>query len=222
MTPLPRPHAVVFDMDGLLLDTEGLSARAWDEAAASLGRTFDTALARALIGHNFTDCSALVRAHYDATYPVDALLARWQDTYDAIVAREGLVVKRGVHELLDWLEAQRVPRAVATSTRRQRAQEKLTQAGVWHRFHALVGGDEVARGKPAPDIYLEAARRLGVQAHACVALEDSEPGARAALAAGMHVFVVPDLVHPSDELRALGPRVVESLHDVHAHLAALG
>jgi HAD superfamily hydrolase (TIGR01509 family) len=217
--PVTALHAVVFDMDGLLLDTERLAARAWDEAAAALGVAFDPALALAMVGRNFAECTRMAHAHYPSGYPVAALLASWHDTYDAIVARDGLALKPGVGELLDWLDEARLPRAVATSTRRARAQAQLEQAGVWSRFDALVGGDEVAQGKPAPDIYFEAARRLDVPAHACIALEDSEPGVRAALAAGMRAFMVPDLAPPSAELLALGPRVVASLHDVRAALA---
>jgi len=214
------PRAVLFDMDGLMLDTEPLAMRAWHETAGALGVAFDEELCRRLVGHNFAGCRALIRAHYPDDYPVEALLARWHETYDAIVAREGVAVKTGVHELLDWLDEVRLPRAIATSTRRARAAAKLTEAGLLARFDALVGGDEVAHGKPAPDIYLEAARRLAVEPEHCVVLEDSEPGARAGLAAGMMVVVVPDLTHPCADLAACC-RVERSLHEVRAHLAAL-
>jgi HAD superfamily hydrolase (TIGR01509 family) len=216
-----RPRAVVFDMDGLLLDTEQLAARAWSEAAAALGVEFDAALALRLVGHNFTDCTALVRAHYAHPYPVDGVLGRWHTTYDAIVERDGVALKAGVHEVLDWLDEARLPRAVATSTRRARAESKLAHAGLLRRFDALVGGDEVARGKPAPDLPLEAARRLAVAPGDCVVLEDSNPGVRAALAAGMTVFMVPDLVSPAEDVHAAGALVVRSLHEVRERLAAL-
>ena len=206
-------------MDGLLLDTEPLAARAWGEAAARAGASFDAALGLRMVGSNFADCAAMLRAHYPGSYPVDAVLGGWHAAYDALCAREGVAVKRGVVELLDWLDATKVKRAVATSTRRARAAAKLADARLLHRFDALVGGDEVARGKPAPDIYVEAARRLAVAVHECVALEDSDPGVRAALAAGMTVFMVPDLVQPSADLAQRVPYVVDSLAEAHAHIA---
>jgi HAD superfamily hydrolase (TIGR01509 family) len=216
-----RPRAVIFDMDGLLLDTEPLAARAWAEAAASLGVEFDAELAARMIGRNFVDCSAMARAHYPPSYPVDALLSRWHAAYDAIVARDGLALKPGVLDLLDWLDAESIPRAVATSTRRDRALVKLARTALLPRFATLVGGDEIARGKPAPDIYIEAARRLGAPPGACVVLEDSAPGVRGALAAGMIAIMVPDLLPPDADLLAREVMVHPSLHDVAAMLALL-
>jgi beta-phosphoglucomutase-like phosphatase (HAD superfamily) len=215
------PQAVIFDMDGLMLDTELLALRAWDEAAAALGVPFDRVLALRMVGHNFRDCTAMVRTHYPFDYPVDELLVSWHATYDAVVAREGIAVKTGVHELLDWLDVNAIPRAVATSTRRERAEHKLADAGLLPRFQALVGGDEVARGKPAPDIYFEAAARLKVAATGCVVLEDSEPGVRGALAAGMRVIMIPDLIEPSADLLLQAPLVLASLLHARDHLAAL-
>jgi HAD superfamily hydrolase (TIGR01509 family) len=219
--PTRCPAAVVLDMDGLLLDTEPLAAKAWSDAAATLGVEFDAALARAMIGRNWPDCCALARSHFPRGYPVDALLARWHDAYDAIVERDGVALKRGVHALLDWLDGHAIPRAVATSTRRSRARAKLERAGLWTRIDACVGGDDIARGKPAPDIVLAAAAALGVDARDCVVIEDSEPGARAALAAGAMPILVPDLDPPSTALLAFEPLVFASLVDVRAHLASL-
>jgi HAD superfamily hydrolase (TIGR01509 family) len=219
--PVRRPLAVIFDMDGLMLDTEPLAARAWGEAAAALDVEFDMALALSMVGRSFGDCTAIVRAHYGAGYPVDALLGRWHATYDAIVEREGLALKPGVTELLDWLDDHAIRRAVATSTRRERARTKLARAALLSRLHDLVGGDEVARGKPAPDIYAEAARRLGASAGECLVLEDSEPGVRAALAAGMMPIMVPDLLAPAADLLALDLLVLPTLHEVRRHLAQL-
>ena len=110
---------------------------------------------------------------------------------------------------------------MATSTRRDRARAKLAHTALLPRFHEVVGGDEVARGKPAPDIYVEAARRLGASAATCLALEDSEPGVRAALAAGMTPIMVPDMHPPSADSSRSISSCCPSLHDVLAHLAAL-
>jgi HAD superfamily hydrolase (TIGR01509 family) len=175
-----------------------------------------------MVGRNFQDCQAIVIDRYGESYPTDALMRAWHAAYDAIVERDGIAIKHGLPGLLDWLERERVPKAVATSTRRARAQAKLVHTNLMHRFAALVGGDEIARGKPAPDIFLLAAQRLGHAPADCIVLEDSEPGIRAALAAGMTPIMVPDLHPPSDALRALCPLIAGSLADVHAHLEANG
>ncbi len=216
-----RPTAVIFDMDGLMLDTEPLAARAWIEAAQALGIAFDSTINDRLIGRSFSDCRTIIGEHHGADYPVDTLMQAWHGAYDDIVRREGIAFKPGLLELLGWLEGAAIRKAVATSTRRARAQAKLEQTGVLSRFEALVGGDEVARGKPAPDIFLEAAARLAVAPAACMVLEDSEPGVRGALAAGMVPVMVPDLLAPSASLRAIAPLVMPTLHEVRAHLAAL-
>jgi HAD superfamily hydrolase (TIGR01509 family) len=215
------PEAVIFDMDGLMLDTEAPALRAWQHAASVCGREFDLDLCRRMIGRNFGDCVALIRERHGADYPVDALTRAWAADYDAIVAAEGISLKPGLTEILDLLDERGVALAVATSTRRQRACAKLDQVGLLHRFAALVGGDEVARGKPAPDIFIAAAARLGVGPSDCVVLEDSEPGIIAAAAAGMIPVMVPDLHPPSAELLARGPLVLASLSAVAAHLRAI-
>ena len=215
------PRAVVFDMDGLMLDTERLAPQAWSDARDALGVDFDMSLIDAMIGRNFQDCRALIVARHGEAFPTDALMRAWHVAYDAIVERDGIAIKHGLFGLLDWLEQERIPKAVATSTRRARALPKLATAGIASRFAALVGGDEIARGKPAPDIFLLAAQRLGMPPSACLVLEDSEPGVRAALAAGMKPIMVPDQHAPSEELLALSPLVLPSLEHVHAHLRAM-
>ncbi|MEP7329491.1 MAG: HAD family phosphatase, partial [Betaproteobacteria bacterium] len=219
--PHRRPGAVIFDMDGLMLDTERLAPRAWVDAAASLQVEFDLALTQPMVGRNFRDCQAIVSAHYGPDYPTAALMQAWHIAYDAIVEREGIIVKAGLVALLDWLDREGIAKAVATSTRRDRAQVKLAQTALLPRFATLVGGDEVERGKPAPDIFLAAAHRLGQPAAACIVLEDSEPGVRAALAAGMTPIMVPDLHLPSPSLLALEPLILASLELVPAQLADL-
>jgi len=216
-----RPGAVVFDMDGLILDTEPLAARAWLVAAGRAGVAFDAAVAPSLVGRAFANCRAVIIEHHGPAYPVDAVMSGWHDAYDELVLREGLVLKPGVVDLVDWLERERVPRAVATSTRRDRARAKLEHVGLFPRFATLVGGDEVARGKPAPDIFLEAAARLGMPPSACLVLEDSLPGLEGAIAAGMSAIMVPDQTPPPTTVAGRVPTVMASLVAVRAHLEAL-
>ncbi|HEY7945925.1 MAG: HAD family hydrolase [Burkholderiales bacterium] len=216
------PAAVIFDMDGLMLDTETLALRAWERAARGLARDFDFDLCRQMVGRDFGDCVALIRARHGPDFPVDALTQAWAADYDTIVAAEGIAVKPGLTEILDLLDERGTALAVATSTRRERARAKLDRVDLLHRFAALVGGDEVARGKPAPDIFLAAAARLGVEPGDCVVLEDSEPGIIAAWAAGMTPVMVPDLHPPSAALLERKPLVLASLSAVAAHLRAIG
>ena len=216
------PLAVIFDMDGLMLDTEPLGARAWEVAAREAGIAFDANVAPRLIGRTFTDCRALIHEHHGGgDYPVDALMAGWHAAYDALVEQEGLTLKPGLIELLDWLEARSIPRGVATSTRHARARSKLEITGLWPRFVALVGGDEVERGKPAPDIFLAAARCLAAPARDCLVLEDSVAGLQAAAAAGIPAIMVPDLCAPPVDIAGKPPRVMQSLHEVRDWLDSL-
>jgi HAD superfamily hydrolase (TIGR01509 family) len=216
-----RPSAAIFDMDGLMLDTEPLAARAWTEAACGIGIAFDASVTPRLVGRTFSDCRRLIADHHGDAYPVDTLMDAWHAAYDAIVAREGIVLKPGLLELLDWLERQRIPKAVATSTRRTRAEAKLERCGLIERFSAVVGGDDVARGKPAPDIFLAAAAKLARPPAECVVLEDSEPGMQAAAAAGIPVIIVPDTHAAPNVIGAGAPLVVSTLVHVRDHLAAL-
>jgi beta-phosphoglucomutase-like phosphatase (HAD superfamily) len=116
--------------------------------------------------------------------------------------------------LLEHVSSLGIPTAVATSTRTERAREKLLRAGVLDRFHEVVGGDQVAHSKPSPDIYLRVAELLRVRPRGCLALEDSDNGVRAALAAGMTVVQIPDLLSPSADVLELGHIVLTSLAEV--------
>jgi HAD superfamily hydrolase (TIGR01509 family) len=204
-----------------MLDTERLAPEAWSNAALAMGIDFDMSLIPAMVGRNWTDCNAMILERYGESFPTIELMHAWHAAYDAIVERDGIALKPGLLDLLAWLEERGVPKAVATSTRRERAKAKLELTGLMPRFAALVGGDEIARGKPEPDIFLLAAERLSQAPAHCLVLEDSEPGVRAALAAGMTPIMVPDLHPPSEDLLAQAPVVLASLADVPAHLASL-
>ena len=213
------PAAILFDMDGLMIESERALLQCWREASHALElHQLDDALWLSFVGLSDRVCTELLRERLDESQ-VQALLQETQVRYDAHV-EAGLPLKAGVLELLALLESRGLPRAVVTSTRRERALQKLTRCGVLQHFDAVVTGSEVAHPKPAPDIYLLAARTLGVAPGECVVLEDSAAGVRAALAAGMTPIQVPDLVHPDASTRALGHRVVDSLAHAHVLIAA--
>jgi HAD superfamily hydrolase (TIGR01509 family) len=207
----PGPSAVIFDMDGLMLDTERISLRVWQQAAGELGYVLDARVAEAMIGRSAPANRVLLEAHFGPSFSYDALADLARARYLSVLAAEGVPRKPGLVELLEFLEARGVPRAVATSTARDLARHKLDRAGVGRYFDVVVGGDEVVDGKPAPDIFLLAADRLGQEPARCVVLEDSGPGIRAARSAGMVPILIPDGREPAADTRALSAFVVDSL-----------
>lgn len=210
------PEAVVFDMDGLMIDSERVSIACWSQAARELGLPFTEDFWLGLVGLGDRDCEQLLRQHVDAGQAA-ALYARCHELYEART-QQGLPLRPGIMEILQLLHAHGIPRAVATSTRQPRASRKLAAAGLLPFFEVVVTSSDVQHPKPAPDIYLLAAQRLGKAPSRCLALEDSPAGIRAAVGAGMTAIQVPDLVHPDAELRALGHRIVDSLLDAQALL----
>jgi HAD superfamily hydrolase (TIGR01509 family) len=207
----PLPDAVIFDMDGLMLDTEIIYHRAWQNAAADFGYHVDDEFFHSLIGIRTEECEEMIRATLDDAFPLDAFRLRWPQRWQEIVEIESIVRKPGLLELLDLLEERGIPKAVATSSTQAEAEYSLTITQLRTRFPVVVSGDQVLHGKPAPDIFLAAARQLGVDPTHCMAFEDSSAGAIAASAAGMRTYMVPDLVQPSTEARAQAT-VLNSLH----------
>jgi HAD superfamily hydrolase (TIGR01509 family) len=207
-----RPTAAVLDMDGLLIDTEPAYRYAFQAAGRDLGFEISDEIYASLIGRSNAESEAIVSRRFGAAFPIDEFRRRWPAIWRERVAG-GIVAKPGVIELLSLLDERSVPIALATSSDREFTTFSLEAAGLADRLPLRVTGDEIARGKPMPDIYLEAARRLGVRAVACMAFEDSEAGVRSAASAGMRVVMVPDLRTPSPAIAALAAVVLPSLYD---------
>lgn len=202
--------AVVFDMDGLLLDTERIALDTYLETAARLGIDASEELFATFVGKNWPTTRALMEKALGA----DAgrrMLGGWVPAFEDRVRAGGIPTKPGADRLLSTLSARGTPMALATSTERRRATMNLEAVGLVDYFPVITTGDEVARGKPAPDIFLLTAERLGIAPGRCLALEDSEPGVESASAAGMRVVMIPDLRPPSPAIAALAEAVCGSL-----------
>lgn len=186
-------QAVIFDMDGLLLDTERVAQEAGVEACAQMGLDVPVSFfVDHLMGKDHETGAALLRDFLGHDYDQPRLDALWIAACDRRTAT-GIPLRPQVHAMLDLVDELNLPKAIATSTRTARAWDKLEKAGLKQRFDTLVGFDCIANPKPAPDPYLMAAQRLNAAPQHCLAFEDSETGTRAALAAGMTVVQVPDL-----------------------------
>jgi HAD superfamily hydrolase (TIGR01509 family) len=184
-------RAIVFDMDGLMVDTEPLSRRAWEHVLRPFGVRLADAVYGRMIGHRTGEAVKLLLDAYDLPLTAEEIMNRKAAVLEEILADE-LPVMPGLMALQAEISRRSLPWAVATSSSRRHAENLLLRLGLLNDCHALVGGDEVVHGKPAPDIYLLAAQRLGVPAHQCLALEDSSPGCQAATQAGMVTIAVPN------------------------------
>lgn len=215
------PQGVVFDMDGLLLDSERVARECFVAACRDCDWDPDLDVYDLCIGSTYAATEQILCSNFGPQFPWEAVRERWDALYHAHVLHQPLAVKSGAVELLELLGDHEVPMALATSTRRETTSTKLDNAKLSAHFEHLVCGGETTRGKPHPDPYLEAVQRLGLTPDVCWACEDSDNGVRAAVAAGLTVFQVPDLVAPADALKRLGHAIVASLDEVVAILRSL-
>jgi HAD superfamily hydrolase (TIGR01509 family) len=213
------PHALIFDMDGLMLDTEGHYKRAWTQAAKEMGFNLSDSLYLKLIGITVADAEDVLASEFGPTFKKEVFHVRAQELYEKLHTEEGLALKPGIRELLVWARENNIPCAVGTSTVKEEAVRRLLHHELHDFFVVVVGGDMVQRGKPNPDIFLLAQSGLNLSADNCLVLEDAHSGLVAARAGGMRSCLVPDLLPPSAESRALAEGVFNSLHDVREWLA---
>ena len=202
--------AAIFDMDGLLIDSERIIMQACIKAAKQIGIIYTQAQYVELIGRAGPDSTVRMIAQLNGEenfshvmQAVDAQLAHLNNTFP---------LKAGVLDLLKHYQAENILCSVASSSSTQHIVHRLRKVGIFNYFSHVTSGEEVIHGKPNPDIYLLAVQKLGLKVSECIAFEDSEMGARAAIAAGLRVVVVPDLLQPSEYVRKNCHQVVESLN----------
>jgi HAD superfamily hydrolase (TIGR01509 family) len=202
-------EAVIFDMDGLMFDTERLYFDVWNEIMAEFGYIFDLEMYKATVGLRKDAARQWFFNTYGAGFEFEVLMKR----ASAESALREIPIKPRLFELLQYLKDAGVKLAVATSTGQNSAEKTLKSAGAYKYFDAFIFGNSVKNGKPDPEIYLTAAKILNVEPQKCIALEDSINGIRSAFAAKMIAIMVPDLITPTPEMKKLAAYICVDLNE---------
>ena len=210
--------AVVFDMDGVLFDTEIVCMKAWMAVAERRGLSGMEEIFNQVIGLNANDSRLIVLKAYGEDFDYPGFRQEAAEFFQKDMRENGLPVKPGVPEILEWLKGSGYKVGLASSTRSESVLSHLKQAEMEDYFSVVVTGDMIEHSKPRPDIYLLACSRLGVEPEQAYAIEDSPNGVRSAHAAGMWTIMVPDMIAPDEEMRRLSRVILKDMTEVMAYL----
>jgi HAD superfamily hydrolase (TIGR01509 family) len=209
---------VIFDMDGLMFDTEKVSCRSFTEAMKFHGYDLDEATFRKTLGCNLQKAKKIYQERFGEDLPFEAVIQKKFAYSDHYIQEKGVPIKEGLYELLDFLCEHKIKKAVATSSNREVALNLLKMAGIDHKFEYVLCGDEIEHSKPDPGIFLRVAEKLNCHADRCIVLEDSEMGILAAHRAGMRAIMIPDMVKANKETKKLLFKEMKSLLEVKQYL----
>lgn len=204
-------QAIVFDMDGVLFDTERISCESWGRAAAEMNLGDVSEGITGCIGLNYNDTVLLMNRLYGENFPFEEFYEVVRKEFYREIEENGLPLMTGVREILDYLKEGGYKIGLASSTNKKSILSHLEKTGLTDYFTVVVSGDMVEHSKPEPDIYLKACEGLGVLPKAAMAIEDSPNGIRSAYRAGMIPVMVPDMVQPDEEITSLLYRKCDSL-----------
>lgn len=204
----------VFDMDGLMFDTENLTYKLQREILEKDGRVFTVEDYKNTIGKRTADLPVFFNKLYGDKFDYDKFRQSCRVSFTDYTDKHGVPVKDGLFELLDECKAKGIRIALSTSTTRKSAERTLKIAEVYDYFDELVCADDVEKGKPDPEPFLKAAEKLGLKPSECMALEDSFNGIKSAYFAGMKTVMIPDMIEPTDEIRCMCDCVLSSLGEV--------
>jgi HAD superfamily hydrolase (TIGR01509 family) len=210
--------AILFDMDGLLLDTEKIALLTFQEACRRNHFEPDLTVYNRCIGTTYNNTREILLKGYGRDFPIDEVYKDWGKIFQTETTEKPLPLKTGVLSLLNFLDRIGLRKGVVTSTRSEIALRNLTKANILPFFEFVVGGDQILNGKPHPEIYLTGCQKFNEKPGDCLALEDSDIGVLSAHNAGLQIIQVPDILEPSESTRALGHKIVKSLSEVEAIL----
>lgn len=206
--------AVVFDMDGILFNTEWLCMTTWTQVAEKKGIKNMKEVFFQCVGRSSADTKMIFEENYGEAFSYEAFRNEAQVLYDEYIETNGVPLKEGVYEILAFLKEKGLKIGLASSTRYERVIEKLKAAEIYDYFSVVIGGDMVEHSKPDPDIYLKACKALEVDPKEAVAIEDSYNGIRSAEGAGLRTVMVPDLLPKTEEMEGLSYCICDSLLDL--------
>ena len=207
-------RAVIFDMDGVIFDSERLVYEGWKALSVKYGFDNLDEIYMKCIGVNSATCRQIYLDFYGEDFPYDKYRQERSDDYHARYSGGRLPMKAGVEELLKYLKETGYKIAIASSTRSALVKEQIEDAGLMKYFDVIVGGDQVKKSKPEPDIFLKAAELLVVKPENAYVIEDSYNGIRAAKSAHMRPIMVPDMVQPDEEMQDKAWKICDSLKDI--------
>ncbi|MCL2718296.1 MAG: HAD-IA family hydrolase [Lachnospiraceae bacterium] len=207
-------NTIIFDMDGIIFDTENMFLDCWRRIAAEYNLKDIDEVYRRVIGFHAEATKALYMDFYGQDFDYDKLNGLTIDMFFQKADTEGIPVKSGAKEILEYLSENNYQIGLASSTAAHLVKQQLGNAGLLKYFKVVVGGDMVEKSKPSPDIFLEACRKIGTPPEKAYAIEDSFNGVRAAYSAGMKVIMVPDIVKPDEEIKKLTVKILPNLLEV--------
>ncbi|WP_304942417.1 HAD family hydrolase [Vallitalea guaymasensis] len=207
-------EGIIFDMDGLMLDTESIALESWERAGKDFGYVISRELMMKAVGRTLVDTRKLLVKNLGDDFPFEEVRKVRIDYTKEFMSLNGVPMKEGLIEFLEYCRTMEIPTAVATSTNRSDAIELLEKVDIVGYFNTIVCGDEIEKGKPEPDIFLLASKKLGVNPERCIVLEDSENGILAATRANMIPIWIPDIIAESDIARENARYICDSLNEV--------
>ena len=210
--------ALIFDMDGVLLDSEKLVRACWQAVADKHGIKDIIETCNLCLGGNQAATIEIFKERYGEDFPYDLYKAEMRELFFGPFYGDFIPLKEGVKELLSALKDAKIPMAVASSTRREIVLKELKESGIDFYFDAFICGDIVAHSKPDPEIFLKACQALGVEPSDAYAIEDAYTGIRAAAAGGLRPIMVPDLAEPTEEMEKLCEVICRSCFEVKEYL----